>query len=73
MKRFLLIIESLKNKEKAEKISASDCRQSPRFTPGLFFCSYQHSDYLPSFYQEKIPFINSKIKRCISVHGIIIL
>ncbi|HJC09640.1 MAG TPA: hypothetical protein H9935_02360, partial [Candidatus Blautia merdigallinarum] len=41
---------------------ASDCRQSPRFTPGLFFCSYQHSDYLPSFYQEKIPFINSKIK-----------
>lgn len=33
----------------------SDCRQSPRFTPGLFYCSYQHFNDSSGFYQEKSP------------------
>ena len=33
----------------------SDCRQSPRFTPGLFYCSYQHFNDSSGFYQEKFP------------------
>lgn len=35
--------------------SASVCRQSPRFTPGLFYCSYQHFNDSSGFYQEKFP------------------
>ena len=34
---------------------ASDCRQSPRFTPGLFYCSYQHFNDSSGFYQENSP------------------
>ncbi len=42
----------------------SDCRQSPRFTPGLFFCSYQHSNDSSGFRYKKITLlINSKVKR----------
>ena len=36
-------------------VSGSDCRQSPRFTPGLFYCSYQHFNDSSGFYQEKFP------------------
>ncbi len=33
----------------------TDCRQSSRFTPGLFYCSYQHFNDSSGFYQEKFP------------------
>ena len=48
-------IETLNLRRLPEGSLLSDCRQSPRFTPGLFYCSYQHFNDSSGFYQEKFP------------------